>query len=80
MWRVFGEAGIPKPSTCEVSTAAQSSRQNSLSQLLSSRNAHLVRQILTPWVEASAGRLQVPEGLYSPVGTYLRTYFKYEYE
>jgi hypothetical protein len=29
-----------------------------------------------PWVEASAGGLFVPEGLYSPVGTYFGTYLK----
>jgi hypothetical protein len=29
-----------------------------------------------PWVEASAGGLQVPEGLYSPVARYFGIYFK----
>jgi hypothetical protein len=29
-----------------------------------------------PWVEASAGGLQVPEGLYSPVAKYFGTFLK----
>jgi hypothetical protein len=29
-----------------------------------------------PWVEASTGWLQVPEGLYSPVGTYFDNYLQ----
>jgi hypothetical protein len=36
--------------------------------------------IFNPWVEASAGGLLVPEGLYSPVAKYFGTCFKYEYE
>jgi hypothetical protein len=31
-----------------------------------------------PWVEASAGGLLVPEGLYSPVAEYFGTCFKIE--
>ena len=31
-----------------------------------------------PWVEASAGGLLVPEGLYSPVAMYYVTSLKYE--
>jgi hypothetical protein len=33
-----------------------------------------------PWVEASAGGLLVPDGLFSPVAKYLGTCLKYEYE
>ena len=33
-----------------------------------------------PWVEASAGWLLVPEGLFSPVAKYFGTSLKYEYE
>jgi hypothetical protein len=33
-----------------------------------------------PRVEASAGGLLVPEGLYSPVAKYFGTALKYEYE
>jgi hypothetical protein len=33
-----------------------------------------------PWVEASAGGLLVPEGLFSPVAKYFGTGLKYEYE
>jgi hypothetical protein len=33
-----------------------------------------------PWVEASAGGLLVPEGLFSPVAKYFGTCLKYEYE
>ena len=33
-----------------------------------------------PWVEASAGGLLVPEGLYSPVAKYFGICLKYEYE
>ena len=32
------------------------------------------------WVEASAGGLLVPEGLFSPVAEYFGTCLKYEYE
>ena len=32
-----------------------------------------------PWVEASAGGLLVPEGLYSPVAMYYVTSLKYGY-
>jgi hypothetical protein len=32
------------------------------------------------WVEASAGGLLVPEGLFSPVAKYFGTCLKYEYE
>jgi hypothetical protein len=34
----------------------------------------------SPWVEAFAGGLLVPEGLYSPVAKYFGTCFKYERE
>jgi hypothetical protein len=33
-----------------------------------------------PWVEASAGGLLVPEGLYSPVAKYFGICFKIQYE